>query len=127
MKNNIYLAVGLSVVVVIAVVLFLRKEFSDDIDISFAETEEAVTLSATFPDEDSKMVHDYVKKQLKMSDLTDFKYLEVKNYQTPDATMRFHVNAHAGYIKIVLEKKENSKAGYRKLKETAEGVKKLWK
>jgi hypothetical protein len=125
MKNP-GLTITLTLIIVLATVWVLSRTINDDdIHISISESEEELSLSASFPKEDSEKVHEYVKAKLKMSDLSDFRYVEIKHYQTPDHKMRFHIEARPGYIKIVLDRTENSEAAYRKLRATAEGVKKV--
>jgi hypothetical protein len=121
MKNYTVLAASFLVTCVIAAVVFL--EFNkDDIAISFSETRDQVTLSVSFPDEDSKRVQDYVKAQLKMTDLSDLKNLEVKQYHTPDQQMRFSIKSRDGYIKIALDKIKNPPAAYSRLKKIGNGL-----
>jgi hypothetical protein len=125
MKNRVPFAIVFSVVIV-GTVFVLKPMMSDnDISVNISETEEELTLSAAFPRKDSELVHKYLKAQLKMTDLTDLKYLEVKRYQTPNEKMRFHIKSRPGHVKIVFNKTENTFRSYRKLKETCEGLKQL--
>ena len=126
MKQRQSLVIVFSAIIVIAAAaVFLNSRTDNDITISFSETEDELQLSASFPDKYSKEVHDYVRSHLKMNDLSDLRYLEVKHYQTPDHKMRFNIKARNGYIKIVLDKMENSETAYRKLRDTCEGLKKV--
>jgi hypothetical protein len=98
----------------------------EDIAIEISETEEALTVYASYPDKDSKLVHDYVRSKLKMTDITDLHHLEVKKYQTPDQQMNFHIKSRDGYLKIVLDKSENTRQSYLAMKRTGQGLQTLF-
>ena len=126
MKKATYLPIGLSVVVVIAIVAFLNRKVSpSNISVNISESKDELRLSAQFPKEDSKMVHEYLKKELNMADLSDMDYLEIKRYQTPDHYMTFHIKSRVGYVKIVLDKTENTSDAYHRLKQTGDALTKL--
>ena len=126
MKSQNYVVVLLSFAFVVAGVLFVKSLIhSNDIDIHTSETEEELVVSASFPKEDTELVHNYIRTQLKMSDVPDMTHLEVKDYITPDARMRFYIKSRPGYIKIVLDRTENSTYAYRKLKNTGKGIEKV--
>jgi uncharacterized protein YsxB (DUF464 family) len=126
MKDPKYLIIACSAICVIAVGIFVaRMKHSHDINIVVSENKHALTLSASFPDQDSRMVHDYIKSELKMVDLPDMRSVEIKHYETPDYKMRFYVKSRDGYIKIVLDKDENTSAAYYRLKKASEGLENL--
>lgn len=116
-----------SLLLVVGAGLFLSYTMTprNNINISLSETDEQLTFSASFPVEDTRSVHDYVKSKLKMTDLTDLRHLEIKKYETPDQKMRFHLLASAGRIKIILDRRENGPEAYRKIKIISEGVKRV--
>ncbi|MEO7992107.1 MAG: hypothetical protein ABI663_21320 [Chryseolinea sp.] len=121
-KYTVLAAVLLVVCCMAAAAMALRNINNHDINISFSETDDKLTLSASFPDEDSERVQDYIKTQLKMTDLSDFGNLEIKRYHTPDQKMHFSIKSRDGYIKIVLDKTNNTSASYNQLKKTREGL-----
>jgi hypothetical protein len=126
MKDPKYLIIACSVICLIAVgVLVSRIMHDNDIKISVSENKHELTLSASFPDQDSKRVHDYIKSELKMVDLSDMRAVEIKRYETPDYKMHFSIKSRNGYIKIVLDKDENTSAAYYRLKKASEGLEDL--
>jgi hypothetical protein len=126
MQNQKYIFISGTLLAVIVSAIFINAiMFSHDITISVSETKHKLNLSASFPDRDSKKVHDYIKSQLNMSDLTDMQSVEIKHYETPDYKMRFYIKSRNGSIRIVFDKDENTLAAYRKLKKTGEGLKKV--
>ena len=98
----------------------------NDIDISISETEEELVVSANYPDNKSSAVHRYVKSKLRMTDISNFRYLEVKNYQTPDHKMNFQIKSRDGYLKIVLDKTANSHRSYELVKDMGKGLQHLF-
>ena len=126
MKNQPYVIASCTVFAIIAGAIFINaRMFRNDISISVSETKHEFKLSASFPDKDSKEVHDYLKSRLNMTDLSDMSAVEIENYETPDYKMRFYIRSRNGSIKIILDKDENTLAAYHKLKKTSEGLKKL--
>jgi hypothetical protein len=99
----------------------------NDIDLSISETEEELVVSASYPARDSERVHDYIKSKLNMTEITDLRDLDGKDYQSPDTKMNFHIKSRDGYLKIVLDRRENTSRSYKVLKETAEGLQVLFK
>ena len=123
MRENKYLLAAIGLMVVVAMVVVINRSMSNDIHISISETRDELSVSASFPDDQSERVQQYVKKQLTMTDLSDLRYVDVKHYETPDSRMRFNIKSRPGFIKIVMNSKDNTSYGYRKLKETAEELK----
>ena len=122
MKSYTVLAAAILVCVIAAAVLCTNR---NDINITFSETKDDITLSASFPDKDSERVQEYVKAQLQLKDLSDFKQLKTKQYNTPDQQMHFSIKSGSGHIKIVLDKVRSSSGSYRQLKKIGEGLNKL--
>jgi hypothetical protein len=123
MKEPKYLIIACSAICLIAAIVFINaRMFRNDIKIGVSEDNDELTLSATFPDSDSEMVQDYIKSELRMTDLSDLHAVEIKHYETPNRKMRFYIKSKDGYIKIVLKRDENSSAAYYKLKRTSKGL-----
>ena len=123
MKSYTVLAAAILVCAIAAVVLCGANR--NDINITFSETKDDITLSASFPDHDSERVQEYVKSQLQLKDLSDFKHLKTKQYSSPDQQMHFSIKSGTGHIKIVLDKVRSSSGSYRQLKKIGEGLNKL--
>ncbi len=107
----------------VAAAIFIYGRPGNNISIRFSDTDDELEFSASFPDEYSDEVHDFVKSQLRMNDLSDMKYLEVKHYETPDQRMRFDIKSRKGFLKITMDKRENSREGYALLRRTGERIK----
>lgn len=125
MKDQRILIVTLVVSMLISAVIFVSMRNRSDIDIEISEDEDEWSLYASFPSERSEEVSNYLKSRLKMTDLTDLRHLEIERYETPDGKMRFHIKSNSGYVRIVMDRKENSRDAYVKLKKAAEGLSKL--
>ena len=97
----------------------------NDINISISETDDELVVAARYPEKESKRVHQYVKTKLRMTDISDFNHLEIKEYQPPHQRMNFHIKSRDGYLKIVLDKKENTMRSYERLKDAGKGLQKL--
>jgi hypothetical protein len=124
MKNTV--AITLSLLLIIGFGLFLNHKVNgNSVSISISDSDDELSLSAHFPREESTMVHKYLKKRFNMNDLSDMEHVEIKRYKAPGEDMIFYIKSRAGYVKIVMDKTENSAKAYRKLKETAEGLKKI--
>ena len=94
----------------------------NDISLSMSETKEKLVISASYPARESARVHDYIKSKLNMTDITDFRHLEVEKYRTPDKKMNFHIKSRDGYLKIELDKRDNTSRSYKALKKIGEGL-----
>lgn len=103
----------------------LRSRFNNNIDISIAENKETIRLVASYPTDKSKNIHQYIKDFFGITDITDLEDVEVKQYQTPDKSMRFHIKSRNGYLKLVMKKEENTQAAIDKLREAAGGIKRV--
>lgn len=98
---------------------------NNDVDIRISETKDELVVSASYPEKESKRVQDYVRSKLKMTDISDLRYLEIKKYQAPGQNMNFHIRSRDGYLKIVLDRSKNTYQSYKALKETGQGLGKL--
>lgn len=99
---------------------------NNDVDIRISETKDELVISASYPEKESKRVHEYVKSKLKMTDISDLRYLEIEEYQTPDQNMSFHIRSRDGYLKIVLDRSKNTDQSYKVMKETGQELGKLF-
>jgi len=126
MKRTNYLLSALLLLALVGTISFLKKEImGNSASIRISETKDELSISAEFPKTRSRLVHDYLAKKLNLTDLSDLSYVEIKHYQTPDRLMDFYIKSRAAYIKIVLNKGDNSRYAYNKMKETGEGLKKV--
>lgn len=98
----------------------------NDIAIGIFETKDELVLSASYPENESKRVHEYVRSKLRMTDISDLRYLEIKEYQTPDQKMIFYIKSRDGYLKIMLDRSKNTYQSYKTLKKTGQELGKLF-
>jgi hypothetical protein len=125
MKDQKYFIIGLCFVLITAAVILVSMRGNSNIEIEVSETGSEWSLAASFPAKYAADVHDYIKSELRMTDLTDFRHLEIKRYETPDHKMRFHIKARTGSLEIVMNRKENSPAAWQRLKKASEGLKSI--
>ena len=125
-RNPNYLIITLLLLAFVASVPFLKKQLmGESTQINISDNKNELSISGAFPGRKSKMVHDYLRKQLNLSDLPDLTYLEIKHYQTPDLFMSFYIKSRVGYLKILFDKNENSSEAYNKMKKMGEGLKEV--
>src|SRR5687768_743634 len=117
-----YLIVALLLLTFVAVTAFLKNDSGDNINISISDDGDELMLSASFPKTKSGEIHSYLRNKLNLSDLSDFRHLEIKKYQTPDGLMSFYIKTRDGYVKIILNKNINSPEAYNKIKEAGAGL-----
>jgi hypothetical protein len=125
MKDRVVGAIFLVVIAVAAIVFFKSNLFGKNINITISDSRNELSLVASFPIKYSEEVQGYIKSELNMTDLPDLKFVEVKRYQTPDHEMRFHIKSRDGYLKIVLDKRDNDHESVYKLKEIGKGVEEI--
>lgn len=99
---------------------FLPKH---DINIEVSENEESISVTASFPAEKSSSVYEYLRSEMDVSDLGELHWLEIKEYETPDKKMRFHIKTRIKLLMIEMNKKENSLPAQAKLREFGDGLK----
>lgn len=96
-----------------------------NIGISIRENEEKITLTASYPKSSSQSVHEYIKNYFGINNITDMDAVELKQFETPDGSIRFHIKSRNGYLKLVLNKFDNPQQAVGRIKEAAEGIKKV--
>ena len=123
-KELVYLMISLVIMGIIATTLYMRENFADhNINITVSEDEYEFSIIARFPEEKSKALHDYLRTQIDLSDLSNLNDVVIKKYQTPDDQMTVYLKSKPGYFKIIMNKQRNSREAYRKLKNASEGIK----
>jgi hypothetical protein len=123
-KKWLFLLIPLFVVFLASTAVSIKEYLNDgDINISVTEDEDALEITARFPRDQTRAVHDYLRSQINLSDLSDLNAVVIKKYQTPDDKMTISLRSRPGYIRIVLDKHGNSREAYRKLKDASEGIK----
>lgn len=95
---------------------------SHSIDISFTENKETARLLAYYPRDRATSINAYVKDHFGLTDITEMRVVEVSGYRTPDSSMSFDMKVRDGFLKIVMNKKENTLAAYDRLRAAAEGI-----
>jgi hypothetical protein len=97
----------------------------NNIDISIMENKETVTLKAYYPKVKAQSVHMYIKDLFGLTDPIDLGAMEVNQFYTPDSSMNFHIKSRDGYLKIVMNRLQNSQAAYEKVKAAAKGIQRV--
>jgi hypothetical protein len=123
-QKTALLIIGLSLLVGTAGYTFLHKIFSNhNTSITISENKEQLNISADFPKEKSKRLQDFIRTKLKLEDLQDLSYLEIKDYTTPDNQMNFYIHSKPGYLELSMKKEANDKDAYARMKEVGEELK----
>lgn len=122
MKKLSYL-LGLILISTIIAFPYLKKEMNgDNIKVAVKETEEEYRFDASFNNDKSEAVNQY------MDDYLDQKIF--KNTQT-NAVMRLndgtqiYVKTDDGEVKIRLNKEDNSRESYERIKKMGEGINRI--
>jgi len=125
-KAWLILFIPLAFISIATTAISFREFFSmGDIEISVSEDDHELEITAQFPKEKTKALHDYLRSQINLSDLTDLNAVVIKKYQTPDDEMTIYLKSKPGFIKIILDKHKNSREAYLKLKNASEGIKQV--
>jgi fructosamine-3-kinase len=128
MADRLYLLLVFSTLLVGAGVIHQQRNeryISDNLSISISENREKITLTAEYPANRAASVHQYISDHFGLTDLTELGAVEVKNYHTPDKSMHFYIKSRNGYLKIVMNRKSNTIEAYDKIRQAAEGLKKV--
>jgi hypothetical protein len=126
-KVWLFLFIPLAFISIASAAISLREFFTmGDIEIKVSEDDDELEITAQFPKEKTKALHDYLRSQINLSDLTNLNEVVIKKYQTPDDEMTIYLKSRPGYIKIVLDKHMNGKEAYQKLKIVSEGIKQVF-
>ncbi len=122
-KTGLYILLSLMILCLAAGAVFISENYSDkNISISVSEDEDELIISARYPEEKTAKVHEYLRNQLDLSNLTSLNHVNVKKYITADDMMEVSLKSTPGYFKIVLNKHRNSREAYRTLKEAGKGI-----
>jgi hypothetical protein len=126
-KKWLFLLIPLAFLIIASTAISLKGFFlKGDINISVSEDDDELQVSARFPPEKTRAVHEYLRSQFDFSDLDDLNSVMIKKYQTPDDLMTVSIKSRPGYFKIVLDKHRNSREAYQKLKAASEGIKQIF-
>jgi len=125
-KRWMFLLIPLVLLSIASATVAVKQFFSNrDINISVSDDDDELQVSAQFPPEKTRAVHEYLRSQFDLSDLSDLNSVVIKKYQTPDDLMTVSLKSRPGYFKIVLDKHRNSKEAYLKLKAVSEEIKQV--
>lgn len=103
--------------------VFLSLIPKHDTRLEVSENDESITVTASFPSQKSASVYNYLRSQLDVSDLSNFKWLEIKKYKTPDMSMSVYIKTRSKLLMIRMNKDENNAVACNKLKGFADGLK----
>jgi hypothetical protein len=122
MKNFL---LSLSAIGLLWYIGFRYLENNGNINISFSENKEEVTISAKFPKDKTKEVQNYLTKELNGSDDFSFINTELDATITLHNKMNFYIYSNEGTLKIIMDRINNSAESYRKMKKMNEDLKKI--
>jgi hypothetical protein len=124
LKNSILFTLGMIALSTIAAMPFIRKEITgNNISIGVTDNNDELTVSASFPREKSMALHNYIRTELGLTDLTDLDNTDITAYHTPDGLMNISLESTSRHLEITLNKKSNSHEAFLKLKDASEGIK----
>lgn len=113
-------------IIIASSAVYLREYYSQDINISVNDDNDEFQIVAKYPRNKIGTLYHYLALQINISDLKDFNSVVIKKYQMPDEKMTIYLKSKPGYLKIVLDKHQNSKEAYLKLKNLSEGIKRVF-
>jgi hypothetical protein len=104
----------------------LKERWSNgNTDISVIISEKEMRLTASYPKEKSRRVHEYVKETLHLNGLPDMQAVEIKEYKTPDGLYSMYIKSRDGYLKIRMDRLKNPPGTFDQLKLVSEGIQKV--
>ena len=95
----------------------------DNISISISETADSYKMSADFNEDQSRKVLEYMDKRLGNRNNFSFVNTQADATITLDDRTKIYMKSSPGYLKIILNKEENSTASYLRVKKMCEGIK----
>lgn len=98
---------------------------SDNTEISIHIDDHKIKFTTSFPKDQSRKVHEYLRQALHLTDLSDLSNLEIKQYKTPDNLYSMHIKSRNGYFNMVMKRSENPPGAADHAKMICEGVKKI--
>jgi hypothetical protein len=128
MADRLYLLLVMATLLVGGGILHAQKNeryISDNLSISISENKEKITLTVEYAANRAASVHQYISDHFGLTDLTELGATEVKDYHTPDKSMHFYIKSRNGYLKIVMNRKSNTPEAYDRIRQAAEGLKRV--
>jgi hypothetical protein len=123
MKKNALLLLIVLLVAITACVHFDRE--SSDLSLQYREDDEEYSFTGRFDKSKTGKVEGYIEKTLEENWL----FGKANDWQDYEATLedhtKIHIKASPGKLKIVLDKEENSRTSYLKVKQMCEGLKEI--
>jgi hypothetical protein len=95
---------------------------NNDLEVSVSEDEDSYRLAAYFDESKTAKVQFYINQELSPNSVFGSSTDHLNITTMLDDKTTFHINASPGKLKITLDKKENSKASYQRIKKIGEGV-----
>lgn len=98
---------------------------NDDLSITVKKTEMAYNFEASFPQNKTKKVKEYIEKSLAYDTLFKDENSQVNGeISLPDGT-KFYLKTESGFIIIDFKKEKNSYNSYKKMENLCMGIKEL--
>lgn len=99
------------------------RHSNHDLQITYNDSDHEYSMVADFNNRKMREVEYYLNRELGSSNNISFSNTHTNATFTLDDQTTFYLRKHAGHIKIKLDKDENSRAAYRKMKSVCEGMK----
>jgi hypothetical protein len=127
MKTSFFIAAFCLVALSIFVGWSRFERNSDDVSISVSDTDDTYTFKASFNEDYTGKVQDYINHSIKPNGL----FKSTHDYFNVTTTLKdgtdFYIKESPGDLKIVIDKRKNSTASYLRIKKMCDGVKEVLK
>ena len=122
MKTSFFIAAFclVSLSIFIGWIKFQRN--SDDLSISVVDTDDTYALTATFNEDYTGRVQDYINRSIKPNSLFRSTHDYFNVITTLADKTEFHVKESPGELEIDFDKRKNSAASYQRVKKMCEGI-----
>ncbi|QHT69744.1 hypothetical protein GXP67_25395 [Rhodocytophaga rosea] len=95
---------------------------NNDLEVTVSESEDSYELAAYFDESKTSAIQSYINRELRPNSVFGSVTDKLNITTMLDDKTTFHINSSPGKLKITLDKKENSKASYYRIKKIGEGV-----
>lgn len=98
---------------------------SDGVSVTVSENEEEYKLSASFDENKTRLVQNYVQDFTGNTGLIKSGKIEINANLMPNNNTKFYIKCKSGQLKIRFDREENSEEAYERIQEMCEGIKEL--
>lgn len=120
-------SIFLILVAVLTTTSCIHFENDTNISLAYRDSDDEYSFTGNFEEHKTAKVEDYIEKSLHENWL----FGQVEDREDYTATLedktKIHIKASHGKLKIVLDKDENSRSSYLRVKKVCEGIKEILK